>query len=167
MHWNRVARFAQIAALGLLICSIALGQSQTGSLSGTILDSQNAGIPGAEVDATLVASGVTLHTVSNDAGLYVFPNLPPGIWTISVEKPGFKKLVRSNIEIFIAQRQTLDLPLEVEMFNRVCRSRQRSNCWSRIRASADRRSLLECMRPCRCGPRVSKIRRHFSAIWPA
>src|SRR5260370_31395612 len=113
MHWNRVVRFAQIAALGLLICSVALCQSQTGSLSGTVVDAQNAGIPGASVEATLTAAGVTLHTVSNDAGLYVFPNLPPGIWTVTVEKPGFKKLVRCDMETFIANRQTLDLQLEV------------------------------------------------------
>ena len=65
------------------------------------------------VDVTLVSAGVTVHTVSSDAGLYVFPNLPTGIWTISAEKPGFKKLVRTGIEIFIAQRQALDLKLEV------------------------------------------------------
>src|SRR5437763_1687489 len=113
MHKNRVVRFVHLIALGLLICSIALGQSQTGSLSGSVVDAQNTGIPGAAVDATLVASGVTLHTISNDAGLYVFPNLPPGIYTVSVEKPGFKKLVRTDIEIFIANRSTVDLRLEV------------------------------------------------------
>src|SRR5262249_17730903 len=48
-----------------------------------------------------------------EAGLYVFPNLPTGIWTITAERAGFKKLVRSGIEIFIAQRQTLDLQLEL------------------------------------------------------
>ena len=53
------------------------------------------------------------HTISSDAGLYVFPNLPTGIWTVTAEKPGFKKLVRTGIEIFIAQRQALDLKLEV------------------------------------------------------
>src|SRR5436305_12619001 len=101
---NRVVRFAHVVALGLLMCSIALCQSQTGSLSGTVVDTQNTAVPGAAVDATLVASGVTLHTLSNEAGLYVFPNLPPGIYTVSVEKPGFKKLVRTDVEIFIANR---------------------------------------------------------------
>ena len=110
---NFVVRFLQSCVLGLFLCSIALCQSQTGSLSGTVLDSNNAGIPGATVDATLSASGVTLHTISNDSGLYVFPSLPPGLWTVTAEKPGFKKLVRTEVEIFIAQRQSLDLQLEV------------------------------------------------------
>ena len=110
---NYVVRCAHLAALALAVSSTVLGQSQTGSLSGTVMDANNAGVPEAAIDATLVASGVTLHTVSNEAGLYVFPNLPTGIWTITAERAGFKKLVRSGIEIFIAQRQTLDRQLEL------------------------------------------------------
>ena len=49
--------------------------------------------------------GVTFTTISNDAGAHVCPSLPPGIWSVSAEKSVFKKLVRSNVEIFIAQRQ--------------------------------------------------------------
>lgn len=112
MTWNHVVRLA-FFMMGLLICSVAFCQSQTGSLSGTVLDSAGAGIPGAAIAAREDATGVTLHTVSSEAGLYVFPSLPPGIWTVSAEKLGFKKLVRTGIEIFIAQRQPLDLPLEV------------------------------------------------------
>src|ERR1700736_2855044 len=101
-----------VTALGPL-CSIAFSQSQTGSLSGTVLDSNNAAVPGATIDATLTASGVTLHSISSESGLYVFPNLPPGVWTVAAEKPGFKKVIRTGVEIFIAQRQSLDLQLEV------------------------------------------------------
>jgi hypothetical protein len=110
---NRAVRIAPAVVLGLMLIPSALGQAQTGSLSGTVVDPNGAGIPDAAVDATLTASGITLHTVSSEAGLYVFPNLPPGIWTISVEKTGFKKLVRPDIEIFIAQRQALDMQLEI------------------------------------------------------
>lgn len=110
---NSVVRFGQISALGLLVCSALFGQSATGSLSGTVMDSANAAIPGAHVEARQQESGLTLTTVTSDSGLYVFPNVPPGHWTVSAEKSGFKKLVRSDIQIFIAQRQTLDLQLEI------------------------------------------------------
>src|SRR5579871_2247563 len=110
---NCVVRGVCLCIVVFAVCSLAWGQSQTGSLSGTILDANSSAIPGATIDATLAAAGVTLHAISNDVGLYVFPNLPPGIWTIAAEKPGFKKLVREGIEIFIAQRQTLNIQLEV------------------------------------------------------
>ncbi|HVW83938.1 MAG TPA: TonB-dependent receptor [Bryobacteraceae bacterium] len=97
----------------IAFCPAAFPQAETGSLSGTVLDANGSAVPGASVDATLVASGVTLHTVSSEAGLYVFPSLPPGIWTVTAEKTGFKKLIRPEIQIFIAQRQTLDLQLEI------------------------------------------------------
>ena len=95
------------------VAATAFAQTQTGSLSGTITDAHGATVPGVSVDATSQSTGTTLHAVSSDAGLYVFPSLTTGLWTISAEKAGFKKLVRTDIEIFIAQRQTLDLGLEV------------------------------------------------------
>ena len=110
---NFVVRCLECCAVGLLACSIAFSQSQTGSLSGTVLDAHNAAIPDVQVDAVQAETQVTLHTVSVQSGVYVFPNVPPGIWTLTAEKGGFKKLVRSGIQIFVAQRQTLDLQLEI------------------------------------------------------
>ena len=110
---NYVVRCAQVTALMLLGSAAAFCQSQTGSLAGSVLDAHNAAVPDATIDATLASAGITLHTASLETGLYVFPNLLPGVWTITVEKTGFKKLVRPEIEIFVAQRQTLDLSLEV------------------------------------------------------
>jgi hypothetical protein len=110
---NSVVRFAQLSALGLLLCSLAFGQAQSGSISGRVVDAHEASVPGATVNLRHEETGVTLTTVASDAGLYVFPNVPAGTYTISVEQTGFKKLVRSGIQIFIAQRQSLDLPLEV------------------------------------------------------
>ncbi len=108
------ARTLARAALAASLCAAAaFGQSQTGSLSGSVLDPNNAAVPGAAVDATLVSSGTTLHTVSSESGNYVFPNLPTGIWTITASKSGFKKLVRTEIQVFIAQRSTVDLPLQI------------------------------------------------------
>ena len=113
-HVRVVARRVVLATAAiLLITSLAFGQAQTGSLSGSVLDANDAAVPAASVDVRENRTGVTAHTVSSDAGLYVFPNLPPGIWTVTAEKAGFKKLVRTEIEIFIAQRQALDLKLEV------------------------------------------------------
>jgi len=92
--------------------ALAFGQA-AGSLSGSVLDANGAAVPGADVEAKQNQTGVTARTVSSDEGVYVFPSLPVGIWTITVEKGGFKRLVRTDIEIFTAQRGALDLRLEV------------------------------------------------------
>jgi len=113
MRQVRVAPVVSAFAAVILFSGLAFSQSQTGSLSGSVLDANDAAVPGASVDVRETRSGVTAHTFSSDAGLYVFPSLPPGIWTVTAEKAGFKKLVHADIEIFIAQRQALDLKLEV------------------------------------------------------
>ena len=102
--------------LTLLACmtSVALvAQVSSGSMSGVVSDPNGASVPGAKVSATNSASGGQSETVTSDAGLFVFPSLSVGTYEVTVEKPGFKKLNRSHIEIRIASRQELDLKLDV------------------------------------------------------
>ena len=97
----------------VLSCGLAFGQTATGSMSGTITDANGASVPGVKLTATNTDNGTKLETVSTDAGLYVFPSVAAGGYSLAVEKAGFKKLNRTNIEIRIAQRLDLDLKLEV------------------------------------------------------
>lgn len=91
----------------------AFAQVATGSLSGTVLDSNGASVPGASVAVRNDATGVELKTVSSEGGLYVFATMPTGAYTLAVEKMGFKKAQRAGVEIRVATRQELDIRLEV------------------------------------------------------
>ena len=108
-----VLRFTQAAVVASVLSTIVLGQSQTGSLSGTVVDITGAGVQGADVETRFASTGLVLHTVTSEAGLYVFPAVPAGTWSVSVEKQGFKKVIEPRVEIFIAQRQTLNMRLEI------------------------------------------------------
>ncbi len=100
--------------LGLVFsCSLAFGQVATGSISGTVTDANGAVVPGAKLVATNKDNGAKIEAFSSDAGLYVFPAVPASSYTLTVEKSGFKKLTRTNVEVRIAQRVDLDLKLEV------------------------------------------------------
>ncbi|MCB1021907.1 MAG: TonB-dependent receptor [Acidobacteria bacterium] len=88
-------------------------QVNTGSISGSVLDPGGASVPGATVIAVEAASGQTFETRSSDAGLYVFPVLPTGVYEITVEQSGFKKLTQSGLEVRVAQRLSLDLTLSI------------------------------------------------------
>src|SRR3982751_5149649 len=109
---NLVVLTIRLACVLSFASSLTFGQA-TGSLSGSVVDTEGAAIPGADVEARENRTGVTARTVSSEDGVYVFPSLPPGIFTVTAEKQGFKKLVRTDIEIFIAQRQALTLQLEI------------------------------------------------------
>ena len=106
-------RVTLLLLLFALFVSPLCAQVATGSLSGNVTDSSGAAVPAAKVVATNVASGAKIETVSSDAGLYVFPTLPPAVYTVTVEKTGFKKLSRPDIEIRVAQRMDMNLQLEI------------------------------------------------------
>ena len=97
----------------VLGCGVAIGQTATGSISGTITDSNGAVVPGAKLLAISALTGSRVEAVTTDLGLYVFATLPVSTYTITVEKAGFKKLSRQNIEVRVAQRLDMDMSLEV------------------------------------------------------
>ncbi len=89
------------------------GQVATGSLQGTVLDPAGAAVPAATVTARHEPTSQEFTTSTTEAGLFVFPSLPVGAYSITVEKVGFKKAVQSGIEIRVAQRQVADFRLEL------------------------------------------------------
>ncbi|MEZ5364102.1 MAG: carboxypeptidase regulatory-like domain-containing protein [Bryobacterales bacterium] len=106
-------RLGILSTLVLACIASVSAQVNTGSIGGSVLDPGGAAVPGATVLATSTASGQTFEARSSEAGLYVFPSLPTGVYEISVEQPGFKKLTQSNLEVRVAQRLALDLTLEI------------------------------------------------------
>jgi hypothetical protein len=96
---------------GCLAIGTLLAQTTAGSISGVVTDPNGALVPAAKIQATHVATGVITETVSSAAGAYVFPALHPGAYTVAVEQSGFKKPVRTNIDVLVGSRVALDLKL--------------------------------------------------------
>jgi hypothetical protein len=107
----------RLALLGLIILfsSAALGQqSATATLTGTITDPQDAVVSGVSITATQKATGIKRETVSNDDGLYVFSNMPPGDYELRVEAKGFTtKVSKTAVSLKVGQTVTLNVPLEI------------------------------------------------------
>jgi hypothetical protein len=102
-----------VALFLLFVSTSAWAQVSTGSLSGQVSDSNGGAVPDAKVGAKNEATGQEYTTQSSEAGLYVFPAVNTGVYTLVVEKAGFKRVSRSNIEIRIAQRLDLNVQLEI------------------------------------------------------
>ncbi len=107
------ASLALLVALG--VASQAAAQSTTtGSIRGTVTDSEGGVLPGATVTATsdaLVAGRLT--AVTDQRGLYRFPALPPGIYVIEVTLPGFRTVRQENVRVTITQTLNVDLQMAV------------------------------------------------------
>ena len=90
--------------LALLLAAGAsptLAQTGTSRITGTVVDSTGAVVPGASVTALNEATGIAQTQTTTDAGLYSFASLPVGTYTITVEKSGFKtsKLTGHTLEV--------------------------------------------------------------------
>ena len=97
----------------LLLAAAAFAQSGTGSISGTVADPNGAAVPRAKVQLQEKATGRIFETTTTEAGLYVMPALPVGVYTITVEQAGFKKSVQTDIEVRVALRETVNVRLDI------------------------------------------------------
>jgi hypothetical protein len=102
-----------LALFALLSVCSTHAQQVTARLAGAVKDPAGAVVPEAIIAATNVNTGVVTRTVSDTAGNYVLPELAPGNYTLSVEKPGFTTTTISGIALAVDQRATIDVALRV------------------------------------------------------
>lgn len=100
-----------VLVLGL--SALVLGQTSSSAISGTITDPSAAPIPNASVTATNESTGVFYTSKTNDAGLYAFPSIPLGAYTISVEAKGFKTARKTGNLLQVGSPIAVSLELAV------------------------------------------------------
>ena len=97
-----------------LLGTIALfGQSERGSISGTVRDASGAVVPGAKVVVTNPGTNATLTTVTTESGDYTAPNLSAGTYTVRVEREGFKPALLNSVIVNAGLIAHGDVMLEV------------------------------------------------------
>jgi hypothetical protein len=93
--------------------ALAPAQEFRGTLSGRVVDPQQAAVPQAKIIATENETGAKFQTVSNTDGTYVLPFLPPGPYTVTAEAPGFKKYINKAVRVTTNEREQIDIQLDV------------------------------------------------------
>ncbi|MGA2729124.1 MAG: carboxypeptidase-like regulatory domain-containing protein, partial [Terracidiphilus sp.] len=93
--------------------SFASAQVDRGSVSGTVTDPTGSGIVGARVTVTNTAMGTQNSTVTTGVGDYTIPELPAGVYSVTVVAPGFSTLVRNGVTVSVAETARIDLQLGV------------------------------------------------------
>jgi hypothetical protein len=120
-NWRRA--YALIAALclcGLLLLSrTGMAQINTGQIVGFITDSSGAAVPGARVQTTNVATGVTSISSSNQSGNYLVNFLVPGSYRVVAVKQGFVTVSQTGVVVTAGQSTRLDIHLRVGAVHQV------------------------------------------------
>ncbi|HBR55908.1 MAG TPA: hypothetical protein DEA22_00290, partial [Blastocatellia bacterium] len=81
------------------------------SIRGRVVDSNRLPVAGASLKAAMVESGYERTAATDSSGAYRFIDLPPGIYTLTVQMPGFATIERPPIHTISGQNLTLDFEL--------------------------------------------------------
>ena len=96
-----------------LTLSVAVAQTDRGTITGTIVDSSGASVPGATVTVTNTATNSASSAVTSSDGLYTIPSLPPGTYKVRVEKTGFKASEIAQVALSAGSNSTANMTLTV------------------------------------------------------
>jgi hypothetical protein len=109
-------RFPRIAFLFVCVVSLVLplaAQSPNGTINGLVVDPSNGVIAAADILVINDATGVKYSGKTNEGGIYVVPNLPPGAYRLQVSKLGFKTLIKPDIILNIQDALSINFTLPV------------------------------------------------------
>jgi hypothetical protein len=111
---RKCSLIAYVLTLLVTLPDSAFGQARdTASLFGTVTDAQGAVVPGARVTVTNPATGLARTAAADASGAFVFPLLPVGSYTLSVEQTGFRKYERPNILLQANENVQADASLQI------------------------------------------------------
>jgi hypothetical protein len=97
----------------LLLSSLMFAQGDRGAITGTVSDPTGAVIAAAPIELRNSNTGATYTTTSTSTGNFTLPQLPAGSYSLTATASGFKKYVRENLGVEVAQTIRLDIALEV------------------------------------------------------
>src|SRR2546429_7496035 len=96
-----------------VLAATSMAQEFRATISGRVIDSQNAVIAGAKIVATQISTEAKFETVSAADGLYTIPFLQPGSYRLTAENAGFKRYVRDNFAVGANERLGVDIQMEL------------------------------------------------------
>ena len=111
---QQIGLFA-IACAALMSVPPAFAQSQAinGAIRGRVTDPANAPVGQAKVTVDNTLTGLSRSTETQDDGYYVFPNLPLGSYTVSMQKEGFETQRHTEVVLDAGSEATIDGQLKV------------------------------------------------------
>src|SRR5262249_44454291 len=98
----------------LTLCSpFVFAQQETATITGEVRDANGGGVPKAAITVTNIGTNIRVRSETNEQGSYTVPNLRPGDYTVTVEKQGFGKTIRSGLTLQVNQFARVDITVKI------------------------------------------------------
>ncbi len=102
-----------LIAVSLFTCSLLPAQTFRGTIAGSVADPSGAAIAGAAVKSVSTGTGLTRETLTTSNGDFLIPDLPLGMYTVTVAKEGFQVIKYDNVEVAVSRVTNLAVKLNV------------------------------------------------------
>ena len=102
-----------IFAMVFLFAGNGVAQLDTAVINGTVRDQSGAMIPGATIDVKNRDTGLLRTTITNDSGIYVMGQIPPGVYTITAHAEGFSTSSQENVTLALSKALVFNFTLSV------------------------------------------------------
>src|SRR5437764_8325943 len=100
-------------AVALLWTAAASAQGSFGRLAGSVFDNSGGVLPGVTVTLTNEQTNQTQTTTTSEAGAFLFPQVQPGLYTVTMTLAGFKTAEFEHVEINVGVERSLTARLDV------------------------------------------------------
>ena len=110
---SRVLSIMFLAAMVAFHSLSSVAQSGRGTLTGSVRDASGGVLPQVAISLTETNTGSNFKAATNEQGLFTFPELPPGKYTLSASSPSFKQYTQNGITVNVGDTATVNIVLEV------------------------------------------------------
>src|SRR3989441_199770 len=108
-----ILTFGVLSFLVIVMTTASAWAQATAQISGSVRDQSAAVLPGVEITATQTDTGVSRMTITNEAGLYVMPNLALGPYRLQAALQGFRTFVQTGILLQVNSSPVINVVLDV------------------------------------------------------
>src|SRR5215469_5971685 len=92
-----------LAALLLCVSSVGAQSTTQGAVGGTIVDPSGSAVPNAKITVTNMHTNAESSGISDDAGRFAVPQLPPGSYVVQISSQGFNNYRQENVIVEIGR----------------------------------------------------------------
>jgi hypothetical protein len=104
---------ALVVCATMAISQVGRAQGLYGSLTGNVTDPSGAAVPQAKVEALNVNTGIARQSDTDSRGVFLFSNVQPGFYKVTVTAKSFQTFIETNVEVQASAVRRVDLQLQV------------------------------------------------------